>query len=158
MPDNESQPVSRRGANSVGQPGGEQPGAQKRSRESRDWPSAFWASQHPGAWASVVQGAAQSSNNADITQATDGISYGPPWEQTRTVIEGDPHRVFKALKTRLVPVAKRSRHTRQRLYRDKQTGQHWLSLITSIRRCDERRELLKPISPDVAESLFQPLV
>jgi len=127
-----------------------------RLEKSRDWLNAFWASQRPDhteEWTSLSHSAGRSER-----QSKNAIGFGPPWEQTRTVIEGDPHRVFKALKTRLVPLSIRSRHTRQRLYRDRQTGQHWLSLITSIRRCDERRELLKPISPDVAASLFHPLV
>lgn len=144
MPDNENQFASQRSRHNT------------RLEKSRDWLNAFWASQRPDHAEELVS----ISHNAGSSerQSTNGIGFGPPWEQTRTVIEGDPHRVFKTLKTRLVPLAIRSRHGRQRLYRDRQTGQHWLSLITSIRRCDERRELLKPISPDVAASLSHPIV
>ena len=138
IPDNENQFANRHGTRNT------------RLDKSRDWLNAFWANHCPDP--------ADDAPGSSEGQSAKVISFGPPWEQTRTVIEGDPHRVFKALKTRLVPLSMRSRHSRQRLYRDSQTGQHWLSLITSIRRCDERRELLKPISPDVAASLFHPLV
>ena len=77
----------------------------------------------------------------------------PPWVQTRTVCQGEPTRLFSQLKSRLSLIVPVSRHARQRLYKDQQTGQHWLSLIVAIRRFDERLEILKPVSSDVAESL-----
>ena len=96
----------------------------------------------------------------------------PPWKSPRTVIDFtsrcDPscndesgaacvvHPAYYALKNRLTPVAIRSRHARQRLYLDSKTGQHWLSLRVSIRRREENRELLKPISQDLANSLRSP--
>ena len=81
----------------------------------------------------------------------------PPWVQVRTVVEGEPSRQFPLLKSRLTavdPVAGSTmRHRRQRLYCDHLTGQHWLSIIVSLYRYDESREILKPVSGDVADSL-----
>jgi len=49
--------------------------------------------------------------------------------------------------------ATKQRHKRQRLYCDQLTGQHWLSIIVSLCRYDESREILKPVSRDVADSI-----
>ncbi len=93
----------------------------------------------------------------------------PPWKNARTVIACNApqsrdggrfacaiHPGYYVLKTRLTPIEIRSRHSRQRLYLDAKTGQHWLSIRVSIRRRDETRELLKPVSVDVANSLRCP--
>jgi len=96
----------------------------------------------------------------------------PPWVQARTVVEGEPSRQFPLLKSRLIAVDStvvtnadraggasgsasgfKQRHKRQRLYCDHLTGQHWLSIIVSLYRYDESREILKPVSRDVAESI-----
>lgn len=85
----------------------------------------------------------------------------PPWVQARTVVEGEPSRQFPLLKSRLIAVdttagtaaGAKTRHKRQRLYCDHLTGQHWLSIIVSLYRYDESREILKPVSRDVADSL-----
>jgi len=66
------------------------------------------------------------------------------------------HAHYRLLKQRLATLPTRSQHSRQVLYVDLWTGQHWLGLKL-VSGCEGARfrthELLKPISTDTALSL-----
>jgi len=94
-----------------------------------------------------------STNDWNVRSWFSCADLRPPWVQARTVVEGEPSRQFPLLKSRLIAVESSARHRRQRLYCDHLTGQHWLSIIVSLYRYDESREILKPVSRDVADSL-----
>lgn len=85
--------------------------------------------------------------NAFVTAPTD---EGNPWHRPKTIRQNEESESYSLLKQRLATVPTRSRHSRQALYIDLWTGQHWLGLALSG---PAPAELLKPVSTDTALSI-----
>lgn len=105
------------------------------------------------------QNRTRSDTSSDTTRDTQSRE-ATPWHRPQTVLQTDD--AYVQLKQRLARVPSLSRHSRQTLYVDLWTGQHWLGLYMSAHpkpRCASResattgQELLKPVSRDTAMSI-----
>ncbi|MBX2880174.1 MAG: hypothetical protein KTR32_09600 [Granulosicoccus sp.] len=80
------------------------------------------------------------------------VASANPWHKPKTIKQVEDNEHYCRLKQRLAIVPTRSRHSRQALYVDLWTGQHWLGLALSG---PTPSELLKPVSNDTAHSIAQ---
>lgn len=107
--------------------------------------------------ANSIQLQANTANEApgpSPRRSSDQPPKQPPWEDPRTVTEAGNKASYRCLKERLATIPTQSRQSRQSLYIDLWTGQHWLGLnISGPHEDDGNTELLKPVSTDTALSV-----